>query len=73
MESVKEEVPGTRERDFIAEMGEDLDIDSLHLEAALIFDRSTGAEKGGSLAVEVGSKEQAGLGVVSFRGLTRFQ
>ncbi len=52
-------------------MAEDLEIDLLHLKAALIFDRSPRTEDRGSFAAEVGMKEQSRLGERSFQGQTR--
>jgi hypothetical protein len=54
---VKEKVPGNVERDFLAQMVEDLDIDALQLQTALIFDRTTRSQDGRSFAAKVGPKE----------------
>jgi hypothetical protein len=62
MKSMEQKVPGRVDGDFIAEVREDLAIDTFDLQAALIFNRATRAEESGSLAVEMGTKEQTGLG-----------
>ena len=47
---------------LLAEVPEDLEVDPLDVEAALVFDQAARAQVGGSFVAEVGVEEQAGLG-----------
>ena len=61
-EAVEQPVARSVQPDFLAQMPEDLKIDLLDFEAALVFDASARTKDRGSFAAEVRMKEQAGLG-----------